>query len=358
MRERDRKKILLVFPSLNGGGGERVTLFVLRNLDRNQFNIAAYVVSKSDELESLLPNDIEIILPKIVRNRWKERLNLFNHLVNNHYDIVFTSDLNIAIQLGLLKLFPRKINLVVRISGNPKSEKAFGYFTSYRLIIQGLALRSADKVICQNNYLRRDSIEFFRLKEAKVVVWQNKIDATLINDSIKTPVNPFESRGKIIVSAGRLHESKGFDFLIKSFALLLDDSDIEADLYILGSDRGAEGDLRALVERLDLSDKVHFEGFKVNPYVYYANCDLFVLPSLYEAYPNVLLENLYLHTPIVTTNCAEIIQDIIKPERGIIINKREVAVMRDGLLAGLKMTRTQMSKTHTNFNDDLNKLFL
>lgn len=54
-------------------------------------------------------------------------------------------------------------------------------------------------------------------------------------------------------------------------------------------------------------------GHKDNPYAWISKADIFVLPSDYEGFPNVLLESMACGTPIITTNCpsgpGEIITD-------------------------------------------------
>lgn len=64
----------------------------------------------------------------------------------------------------------------------------------------------------------------------------------------------------IISFLGRLHYIKGNDFLIKGFKKLLNKKP-SAILVFLGGDDGHEGELRDLVESLDLSDNVIFAGF-------------------------------------------------------------------------------------------------
>ena len=83
-------------------------------------------------------------------------------------------------------------------------------------------------------------------------------------------------------------------------------------LYILGDDRGALDEIENLITELDLKNHVVLAGFIGNPYLYYANCDLFILSSHREGFPNVLLENYYLNTPIVATRCVPIVQQLIE----------------------------------------------
>lgn len=350
-------KILIVLPSINAGGAEKISLYILKSLDRTMFDVSAYVISKSNELISHVPSDMEVFIPDRRRSKLYERLHLLRYILSGRPDIVFTSDLNVTIQLALFKVVSRRFKLYVRLSGNPRSEYDYGYFSILRQKLQGVALRLTDKVICQNNYLQVDSVDFFKLDVKKTVVWNNFVDTDLITSRLDGAKSPFSKKGKHIVCSGRLHFSKGFDIAIRSFALLLAESDISAELHILGSDRGEELRLRNLAMELGVSDNVHFEGFQENPYPYYLFCDLFVLSSRYEAYPNTLLENLYLNTPIVTTNCAAVIQDLVTKENGVILEDPTPRKMMIAIQYGLQLSRLNISNRYDSNVIDLNYLF-
>ena len=98
--------------------------------------------------------------------------------------------------------------------------------------------------------------------------------------------------------------------MIKAFAALPDD--ISAKLVILG-----EGPLRqellALIEQLDLGERVLMPGFTTDPYPWFRSADLFVLSSRWEGFGNVIVEAMECGVPVISTNCpsgpAEIFED-------------------------------------------------
>jgi glycosyltransferase involved in cell wall biosynthesis len=104
----------------------------------------------------------------------------------------------------------------------------------------------------------------------------------------------------VIVAVGRLTTQKAFDVLIRAFSQVRQKR--QARLLILG-----EGELRpyleALVKELGLDEDVSLPGFVQNPYPYMARACLFVQSSRWEGLPTVLIEALYLGTPIVATDC-------------------------------------------------------
>jgi glycosyltransferase involved in cell wall biosynthesis len=106
---------------------------------------------------------------------------------------------------------------------------------------------------------------------------------------------------KRIVAAGRLVPQKGFDVLIASFAALAEDyPDWQLVIYGEGVEREA---LEAAARRLSVGDRVVLPGVSKDMRAAFAAADLFVLPSRYEGYPNVLLEALASGCAAIATDC-------------------------------------------------------
>ena len=169
---------------------------------------------------------------------------------------------------------------------------------SYSLrFLMRLLYRRADDVIIITNDVERSliqhriaSVERMRRIPNPVIVDEAR------PDSSKSAAPPREA---FILAIGRLSYQKGFDVLIRAFAKLAD-QDIK--LVILG-EGPLENDLKKLVLSLHLTGRVLFQGFVLNTSVYLKTASLFVLPSRWEGFSNVLTEALALGTPIVASDC-------------------------------------------------------
>lgn len=113
------------------------------------------------------------------------------------------------------------------------------------------------------------------------------------------PVKPY------LVAAGRLIPEKGFDVLIRAFAALPADY----HLYILGSGPG-ENDLKAIISRLGLEQRVHLNGHADNPIAWFRQAHACVVSSRIEGFPNTLLQMMTQCGRIVSTHCTGEISDI------------------------------------------------
>ncbi len=138
------------------------------------------------------------------------------------------------------------------------------------------------------------------------------------------------SATKRIVAAGRLVPQKGFDVLIASFSALADAyPDWQLVIYGDGGEREA---LETQAMRLGLGDRVALPGISQDLRAAFAEADLFVLPSRYEGYPNVLLEALASGCAVIATDCPGATAEILEGGRyGLLVEPGSEAALSTGL---------------------------
>ncbi len=104
----------------------------------------------------------------------------------------------------------------------------------------------------------------------------------------------------VILSVGGFKPAKDYKTLLKAFALVRQDR--PARLLLLGEGRLKQSLLRQ-AEALGVSADLDMPGFVDNPFKFMANASLFVLSSVYEGLPTVLIEALACGCPVVSTDC-------------------------------------------------------
>ena len=102
-----------------------------------------------------------------------------------------------------------------------------------------------------------------------------------------------------LLSVGYLEERKGHEFVLRAMQRLVDQG-YQLRYVIVGSGL-QEPRLRALTAELGLSALVSFEGYQAHDDVwpYFADCDIFVLPSWNEAFGVVYVEALGMGKPAI-----------------------------------------------------------
>ena len=141
------------------------------------------------------------------------------------------------------------------------------------------------------------------------------------------PVHPW-LRGDgvpVVLAAGRLHEQKDYPTLIRAFARLAAKRPCRLIILGAGEERGR---LERLVHELGLSDRISLAGWVENPFAFMAHASLFVLSSIYEGLPRVLVEALACGCPCVSTDCPSGPAEILRNGRfGPLVPVGDVAAL-------------------------------
>ena len=121
-----------------------------------------------------------------------------------------------------------------------------------------------------------------------------------------------QGKTKIFCSTGRLQYQKGFWHLLKIFSLI-EPKKLDLGLVIIG-DGDQQNKLFGLAKSLGIENSVFFAGYQKNPFPIIANCDLYILTSLFEGFPNAMVEAMCLGLPIIAADCQSGPREILAPE--------------------------------------------
>jgi glycosyltransferase involved in cell wall biosynthesis len=117
---------------------------------------------------------------------------------------------------------------------------------------------------------------------------------------------------KKIVYVGSLSAGKGFWDLLKALGELKKKGRAFLSCLALGREENM-GQTLHLIQELGIEEMVSIEGFK-DPFPYLADSDLMVYPTLYDAYPDAVLEALHTGCPVIAASVGGIPDLLQYPE--------------------------------------------
>ncbi len=154
--------------------------------------------------------------------------------------------------------------------------------------------------LCQSE---ADSIRAYGLRNPICVI-PNGIDLPAPGDASASFAAKIPSTAKVLLYLGRLHPKKGLPDLIRAWPA----AGRDWHLVIAGWDQGGhENELKKLVAELGL-ERVHFPGPQFGPAkdAAYRRADAFILPSLSEGLPMVILEAWAHGKPVLMTSACNL----------------------------------------------------
>ena len=173
-----------------------------------------------------------------------------------------------------------------------------------------------------------DGIDIDSFKNSKKISYHQLID--------KYVNKKFDNISDIIFSMGRLHKIKGYDNLIKSFALLLKEKP-NSKLLIAGSGDTYKYELISLIKKLRLENSVFLVG-QLNDEEkkeVLSSCSIFALASHVESFGMVVLESLASGTPVVVSD-KTIWKNVNEQKCGIFVSNR-INLFSKGMLNALSI---------------------
>lgn len=312
--------VAIYIDSLQGYGADKVLLKIAEGLAEIDIEVDLVTAKKVGKIGSKINPKINLTDFDSSRfNVIKNVVYLTKYLIDKKPAILFSSihfnNITSACAIVLARFLGVKSKLVVR-QANSLEFQLKGYpfpigTLMYPLI--RMAYKKADLIICPSKGLLSDLTKFMKVEESKIKLVYNPTVTADIFVKAQQEINHRWFKQKscpVILAAGRLKPQKDFKTLINAFARVKRNFR-DAKLVILGEGTQRQ-ELESLAIKLGIQEDVDLIGFQENPYAFIAKADVFVLSSIYEGLPNILIEALALKTKIVATNCPSGPAEILK----------------------------------------------
>lgn len=338
------KKMLVAMPSLYNGGAERSLVNLLNELPEDEYEIDVLLLKRTGMFLQQLPQYINVLqTPEDIRKlysplkktgmmfpivvignaisrlctrntrecrgfRWKYFYGPMIKPIEKHYDIALA-----YISGEILYLVDEKISAdrkIVWIHNDYRSAQHPRKFDYSHLKNMDAIVSISDACV---DIMKEEFPEF----KDKIYMLENITSSVVVKERAKEFYpNEYCSGTVNILSIGRLHEQKGFDFAI-SAARIMKEQGLNFKWFIIGEGELKEKLKRQILEE-NVQDYVYLLGARENPYPYIQNCDIFVQPSRYEGKSVVLDEAKILAKPIVATAYPTVQDQMENGKEGIV----------------------------------------
>lgn len=336
-------KVLYILTKSGIGGAQKYVKDLTENLDKNKFE--AKVLYGGKDMKYLIRNAYPwlLFLPdwlaifEIARIFKKEKPDIV-HLNSSKAGFIGALAAAIAnFQLKTNNLKP--IRVVFTAHGwvfNPTNELSWPVRQFY-ILLHKIASLITDEIICVSEYDRNLALEYDICEPEKLTTIHNGIDANIkflskkearkqLSEKLETylPVQSPAKEGNLklktnhpwVGSIGRLVKEKNYETFIKAARSIPN-----AYFFIIGG--GPELDqLKVKSSELKIADRF----FLIPPSGDDAQClkafDVFVMSSIKEGLPYILLEAMAAELPIVTTEAGGMPELIKNHENGLMVSQK------------------------------------
>lgn len=306
-----RKYIFIAF-TVNSSSLAEFFIGLVKKMSQ-EFNVVIFTDKKPNILIDFNEN-VEILRwPSKRPTNFKDAFFLYRK-IKKHKPIMSISmfgSVNVMLLIGWLTGVPNRIAWIRTLSTQ--------YEQNVWLVKRKkLVYKLSSHIFVNSNATKLDSQSVYGIPENKIAVLQNSIKKyhrfSGINPNIKSH----------IAYAGRLHNSKGIDTLLKAFnKCYATNKDIHLDIIGEGPEKDR---LLRLTKKLNIHNSVTFHSNQPKKKVmeFFENAYMTIVPSIKEAFGYVTIEAMSVKTPVIGSNTSGIKEIIRHQKDGLLFEPEDV----------------------------------
>jgi len=200
-------------------------------------------------------------------------------------------------------------------------------------LLDSLWIRYFDRVITVSEKNIEELLRY-RIPKAKIRVIDNGIDMDRFNREIQAGAIKKElgllENSKVVGTIGRLGDEKGQIYLLQAARGVVEKE--KSVRFLIVGDGPLREYLKEETAKLGIADSVTFTGYRQDIPELLSAMDLFILPSIKEALPMVLLEALAARKAVIATRVGAI-PKVVNNENGIMVDPGDAAGLQDAILS-------------------------
>ena len=189
-------------------------------------------------------------------------------------------------------------------------------------------------VICNSAMVRDEILAGFPIPAERLHIIHNGVDSQAFSPRTTEPLRAttrdnlgLKPNHILLAFIGSGYRRKGLDAVLEALRGLPD----HYHLLIVGKDQW-ERRYRRTCDQAGLAGRCHFIGPRSEVLPYYAAADVFVQPTLYDPFPNVVLEAMACALPVITSRKSGATDILRDGENGFVIDALDTPLLRRRLL--------------------------
>ena len=318
-----RIKVMQVVNGLRVGGAELKLLELINELDRNKFDIT---ICSLEDIGSLKDDFLNTgyplhILPRTVKFDFSLIGKLSRLMQQHKVDLVMTT-LFYADVIG--SLAARMAGVPVCVSWETRSHpKGSGVGQPRHIYSYRTAMKYVKRIVSVSDAVKKFLIEERNIPESKITTIRYGIDIDKYRKTggtVKRQELGYSEDTFLIGVVARLSSQKGHTYLLDAIPEI--QGEYPHTKYVFIGDGPLRQELEEKSKGLGLEKVVNFLGSRADVPELLNSLDMFVLPSLYEGLPNVVLEAMASEKAIVATAVDGTPEAIIHEQSGLLVGPK------------------------------------
>lgn len=185
-------------------------------------------------------------------------------------------------------------------------------------VLERLAFRKLDAIVANSHYTAKVIRESYAIPKTRVYVCYKSVEAQLFAPAIQMRAALPPHPPRVLFIGGNM-QRKGLPTLIEAAPIILR-AIPNVEFWIVGLDP-AQSSMEILCTRKGVRHAFHFLGWQSQENLpsLMAQCNLFTMPSLIEAFGVALLEAMASGLPVVATHVGGIVEIVRDGENGLLV---------------------------------------
>jgi glycosyltransferase involved in cell wall biosynthesis len=339
--EKQKKKFRLtvIIGSLDRGGAERHLLLVLPRLIHLGFSVTVYCLSARGELASEMEAQGVQVVGEVGRPaKFGQRylrvllrvVTLFLYLVKHRPEIVHFF-LPAAYILGTPVAIASRRLIRIMSRQNNYQQQLFG-----SAFIERQWHRRMSAVLA-NSVSVTDQLRSEGVQSSKLHLIYNGVDLSAFGNSVHRDVARnrlgLSSEALVFVVVANLIPYKGHADLLQALSIAKSRLPENWVLLCAGRDDGIGSSLQDMVEKLGLTQRVHWLGSVKDIPLLLAAADIALLTSHEEGFSNAIIEYMATGLPVIVTNVGGNAEAVQHGVTGLVVPPKEPSALADAILS-------------------------